>query len=59
MFGLSSVCVRMHVRVRMCLRAWACDVIGMVVSGVGVAVSLVGSRFRQIEGSGHGENGGS
>ena len=30
-FLLSSVCIRMHVRVRMCLRVWACDVVGMVV----------------------------
>ena len=43
-FGLSSVCIRMHVRVRMCLRAWACDVVSMVVSGVWCSRNRLGIR---------------
>ena len=43
-FVLSSVCVCMHVRVRMCLRAWACDVVGMIVSGMWCSRDRLGIR---------------
>ena len=34
----------MHVRVRMCLRVWACDVVSMAVSGVCCSRNRLGVR---------------